>query len=86
MMRPALGGVRRRLHPDSTGGAILLGLRSIAVVAHGSAGADGIANAVRLAARSVAVDAIPRTAALLEEGGASRGSLAGRRSPDPAGP
>ena len=85
LMRPALGGVRRRLHPDATGGAILLGLRSIAVVAHGSAGPDGIANAVRLAARCVEVDAIRRTAELLEAGGANRGSLS-RRSPDPDGP
>jgi fatty acid/phospholipid biosynthesis enzyme len=85
MLRPALGGVRRGLHPDSTGGAILLGLRSIAVVAHGSAGADGIANALRLAAHSVEVDAAGSTAALLEAGGAGRGALA-RRSPDPAGP
>jgi glycerol-3-phosphate acyltransferase PlsX len=81
MMRPALGGVRRRLHPDSTGGAILLGLRSIAVVAHGSAGADGIANALRLAAHSVEVDAVGSTAALLEAGGAGRGSLARSRRP-----
>ena len=65
---------RRRLHPDATGGAILLGLRSIAVVARGSAGADGIANAIRLAARSVEVDAIRRTAAR-SGGGAGRGSL-----------
>jgi phosphate acyltransferase len=86
LMRPALGGVRRRLHPDTTGGAILLGLRSIAVVAHGSAGADGIANAIRLASRSVEVEAIARTAELLEEGGATRRSLAARRSPGPAGP
>ncbi len=85
LMRPALGGVRRQLHPDATGGAILLGLRSIAVVAHGSAGPDGIANAVRLAARSVEVDAVRRTADLLDAGGAGRGSLS-RRSPDPAGP
>jgi glycerol-3-phosphate acyltransferase PlsX len=84
-MRPALGGVRRQLHPDATGGAILLGLRSIAVVAHGSAGPDGIANAARLAARCVEVDAIRRTAELLEAGGAGRGSLS-RRSPDPEGP
>jgi len=76
MMRPALGGLRRELHPDTTGGAILLGLRGIAVVGHGSAGAEGIANAVRLAARCVEVDAVGRTAALLEEGGATRGALA----------
>jgi glycerol-3-phosphate acyltransferase PlsX len=75
-MRPALGGLRRELDPDSTGGAILLGLRGIAVVGHGSAGAEGIANAVRLAARAVEVDAVGRTAALLREGGAGRGALA----------
>jgi phosphate acyltransferase len=77
LIRPALGGLRRELRPDTTGGAILLGLRGIAVVGHGSAGAEGIANAVRLAARCVEVDAVGRTAALLAEGGAGRGSLAG---------
>jgi glycerol-3-phosphate acyltransferase PlsX len=79
LMRPALSGLRRELHPDMTGGAILLGLRGIAVVGHGSAGAEGIANAVRLAARSVEVDAVGRTAALLERGGATRGALAAER-------
>jgi len=76
LMRPALGGLRRELHPDGTGGAILLGLRGVAVVGHGSAGAEGIANAVRLAARSAEVDAVGRTAALLAAGGATRGALA----------
>ena len=78
LMRPALGGLRRELHPDATGGAILLGLRGIAVVGHGSAGAEGIANAIRLAARCVEVDAVGRTAALLREGGVGRAALAGR--------
>jgi len=76
LMRPSLGGLRRDLHPDTTGGAILLGLRSIAVVGHGSAGAEGIANAVRLAARCVEVGAVDRTAALIEAAGAGRGALA----------
>jgi len=80
LLRPALGGLRRELHPDATGGAILLGLRRIAVIGHGSAGPEGIANAIRLAARCVEVDAVGRTAALLEEGGAGRGSLADRAS------
>jgi phosphate acyltransferase len=84
LMRPALGGLRRELHPDTTGGAILLGLRGIAVVGHGSSGADGIANAIRLAARCVEVDAIGRTAALLREGGVGRGELAGRAEADGA--
>ena len=79
LMRPALGGLRRELHPDATGGAILLGLRGVAVVGHGSSGAEGIANAVRLAGRCVEVDAVARTAALLREGGAGRGALAAAR-------
>ena len=40
------------------------------MVGHGSAGPEGIANAVRLAARCAEVDAVGRTAALLREGGA----------------
>jgi glycerol-3-phosphate acyltransferase PlsX len=76
ILKPALNGLRRELHPDTTGGAILLGLRGIAVVGHGSSGPEGIANALRLAARCVEVDAIGRTAALLAEGGAGRGALA----------
>jgi phosphate acyltransferase len=75
LLRPALGGLRREMDPDATGGAVLLGLRGVAVVGHGSSGAEGIANAVRLAARCAEVDAVGRTAALLHEGGASRGSL-----------
>ena len=53
LLRPSLGGLRRQLDPDTTGGAILLGLRGVAVVGHGSSGPEGIANAVRLAARTV---------------------------------
>jgi glycerol-3-phosphate acyltransferase PlsX len=76
LLRPALDDLRRELHPDTTGGAILLGLNGVAVIGHGSSGAEGIANAVRLAARCVEVDAVGRTAALLREGGAGRGGLA----------
>ncbi|MGE5281914.1 MAG: phosphate acyltransferase PlsX [Chloroflexota bacterium] len=79
LMRPALGGLRRELAPDTTGGAILLGLNGVAVVGHGSSGAGGIANAVRLAARCVEVDAVQRTAALLRAGGAGRAALAESR-------
>ena len=84
LLKPALGGLRRDFHPDTTGGAILLGLRGIAVVGHGSAGPEGIANAVRLAARCAEVDAVGRTAALLREGGASRSALAGAEAETPS--
>ena len=41
LLRPALGGLRREMDPDTTGGAILLGLRGVAVVGHGSSGENG---------------------------------------------
>jgi phosphate acyltransferase len=75
MLRPALGGLRREMDPDTTGGAILLGLRGVAVVAHGSSGPEGVANAIRLAARTVEQRAVERTAALLERSGATRSGL-----------
>jgi len=77
LLKPVLGGLRHEFDPDTTGGAILLGLRAVAIVGHGSSGPDGVANAVRLAARSVEVDAVGRTAALLREGHAGRAALAG---------
>lgn len=75
LLRPALGGLRRQMDPDTTGGAILLGLRGIAVVGHGSSGPEGVANAVRLAARCVEQRAVERTAELLERSGATRGAM-----------
>jgi len=75
MLRPALGRLRGQLDPDTTGGAILLGLRSVAIVGHGSAGAAGIANAIRLADSAVRESAVERTAAALEAGGATRKAL-----------
>jgi glycerol-3-phosphate acyltransferase PlsX len=75
LLRPALGGLRREMDPDTTGGAILLGLRGVTVVGHGSSGEAGIANAIRLAARSVEQDAVARTARLLSAHGATRSGL-----------
>jgi phosphate acyltransferase len=79
LLRPALGDLRRQMDPDTTGGAILLGLRGVAVVSHGSSGPEGIANALRLAARTVDQGAVARTAELLERSGATRGALRDRK-------
>jgi phosphate acyltransferase len=79
LLRPALGGLRRSMDPNSVGGAILLGLRGVAVVAHGSSTPEGIANAVRLADRAVLERSVERTAELLGASGATRESL--RESP-----
>ncbi len=75
LLRPALGGLRRQMDPDTTGGAILLGIRGVAVVAHGSSGPEGIANAIRLAATAVSERATEKTGELLEAAGATRASL-----------
>src|SRR5436190_3673907 len=64
LLRPALGGLRDSMDPNSVGGAILLGLRGVAVVAHGSSTPEGIANAVRLAHRAVTERAVERTGEL----------------------
>ncbi len=79
LLRPALGDLRRRMDPDAIGGAILLGLRGVAVVGHGSSGPAGIANAIRLAARAVEERAVERTAELLRQSGATRAAMRDRK-------
>ena len=76
LIRGKVGGLREQLDPNTTGGAILLGVRGVAVIAHGSSSAEGIANAVRLARRAVDERMIERTAAALEAGGALRSAPA----------
>jgi glycerol-3-phosphate acyltransferase PlsX len=53
LIRPAARRLRTRLDPDTYGGAYLLGLRGLAVIAHGNSGRRAIANGIRLAARGV---------------------------------
>jgi phosphate acyltransferase len=62
LIRPAARRLRERLDPDTYGGAYLLGLRRLAVVAHGNSSSRAIANAVRLAARGVEHDVVGRLA------------------------
>jgi glycerol-3-phosphate acyltransferase PlsX len=72
LIRGAVGDLRRELDPNTTGGAILLGVRGIVVIAHGGSTAEGIANAVRVAQRAVDERVLERTFAALEAGGALR--------------
>jgi phosphate acyltransferase len=72
LIRGAVGGLRSQLDPNTTGGAILLGVRGVVVIAHGGSSAEGIANAVRLAQRAVDERVLDRTVAALEAGGALR--------------
>ena len=67
LISPATRRLRRRLDPDTYGGAYLLGLRGLAVIAHGNSSRTAIANAIRLAARGVEHDVTGRLAARLPE-------------------
>ncbi len=67
LIRPAARRLRTQLDPDTYGGAYLLGLRGIAVIAHGNSSRRAIANAVRLAARGVEHDLVGRLAERLPE-------------------
>jgi glycerol-3-phosphate acyltransferase PlsX len=49
LAKKSLLKIRTEVDPNTTGGALLLGLRGVSVVAHGSSTADGIAAAIRLA-------------------------------------
>ena len=65
LIRPAARRLRARLDPDTYGGAYLLGLKGLVVIAHGNSSSTAIANAIRLAARGVEHDVVGRLAARL---------------------
>jgi phosphate acyltransferase len=67
LIRPAARRLRTRLDPDTYGGAYLLGLRGLSVIAHGNSSRHAIANAIRLAARGVEHDVTGRLASRLPE-------------------
>ena len=67
LIRPAARRFRHRLDPETYGGAYLLGLHGLVVIAHGSSSSLAIANAVRLAARGVEHRVVERLAERLPE-------------------
>ncbi len=67
LIRPSAQRMRDRLDPDTYGGAYLLGLRGLAVIAHGDSGRKAVANAIRLAARGVENRVVERLAERLPE-------------------
>jgi phosphate acyltransferase len=67
LIRSAARRLRTRLDPDTYGGAYLLGLRGLAVIAHGNSSARAIANAIRLGARGVENGVVARLEARLPE-------------------
>jgi glycerol-3-phosphate acyltransferase PlsX len=72
LLQPAVRSLREEIDPETPGGAYMLGLRQVGVVAHGRFTRRGFARAIEVAARGVTEDVIVRTRAALEAAGALR--------------
>lgn len=69
LARPAFGRVRKNLDPSEVGGAPLLGVNGVVIVAHGGSDARAIQSAVRqarLAIEGKVIDSITRNIGALE--------------------
>jgi len=58
LVRKRLGGIRERLDPSEYGGAPLLGLDGVTIIAHGSSNPRAIRNAIRAAANEALVERV----------------------------
>lgn len=56
---PPLMEAAMAVHPDTYGGAVLLGVTSPVVISHGSANSDAIYNAIRVGVECVETDVVP---------------------------
>jgi glycerol-3-phosphate acyltransferase PlsX len=72
LLRPAIQRLRDEIDPEGPGGAYMLGLRQLGVVAHGRFTRRGFARAIEVAARGVEEDVISATRAALQAAGALR--------------
>ncbi|MBT5207204.1 MAG: phosphate acyltransferase PlsX [Acidimicrobiaceae bacterium] len=58
VLTPELDGLYREFHPDTYGGAILLGVRGVCMISHGSTGATAMENAILTGAEMVRADVV----------------------------
>jgi glycerol-3-phosphate acyltransferase PlsX len=72
LLQPAVRHLRDEIDPEGPGGAYMLGLRQLGVVAHGRFTRNGFARAIEVAARGVEEDVIVKTRSALEAAGALR--------------
>jgi phosphate acyltransferase len=78
MIEPAMRRLRASIDPEAPGGAYLLGLRRLGVVAHGRFTRRGFQRAIEVAARGAEGDVVSATRAALKAAGALRAPAAGR--------
>ncbi len=72
LLAPAVRRLREEIDPEGPGGAYMLGLRQLGVVAHGRFTRRGFARAIEVAARGVEEDVISATREALRVAGALR--------------
>ena len=82
LIAPTMRRLQEAIDPEGPGGAYMLGLRQLGVVAHGRFSARGFAQAIDVAARGVQQDVIGCTRAALLEAGALRPPRLGSSPPD----
>jgi phosphate acyltransferase len=72
LIAPSVRKLRRQIDPETPGGAYMLGLRQMGVVAHGRFTRRGFARAIEVAAQGVQQDVVGATRAALDRAGALR--------------
>jgi len=81
LLSSSVRSLRAEIDPEAQGGAYMLGLRQIGVVAHGRFSSRGFARAIEVAAHGVQEDVIGRTRAALMQAGALRPPQSASDSP-----
>ena len=82
LLAPAVARLRAEIDPENPGGAYMLGLRQLGVVAHGRFTRRGFQRAIEVAARGVDENVISATREALSAAGALRPQPVGAQSSD----
>ena len=68
VLTPELDSLYREFHPDTYGGAMLLGVRGVGIISHGSTGATAMENAIVTGAEMVRSDVVGHLAEAVAAG------------------
>ena len=68
VLAPELDSLYREFHPDTYGGAMLLGVRGVCIISHGSTGATAMENAIVTGAEMVRSDVVGHLAEAVAAG------------------
>jgi glycerol-3-phosphate acyltransferase PlsX len=69
VLAPEFDALYRQFHPDTYGGAMLLGVRGVCIISHGSTGATAMKNAIGMAAEMVQAGVVDHLAAAVGKTG-----------------